>query len=310
MLDNAKKNASKETAAMFVQCILKLTQKKNMKEVDLLWKSICEYFGRKEENPELRQNLQDIANGVGDIEKRLEGDIHDYQNTDLAVTETTIRRKSPFYGHFKAIMERAMHPEDDTDVTNPHYNKTLLEYFLKNYLPLLPLFSCIGTANDELPSNVHVELLFRFYKHHVLQNMQYNTVDRRPSKFFAAIRKMNELKRKEMKGHQKKKKKQTEEEDSWKKNDKKKGKEIKNQNKIKKDSLDLKPGKGAKKRKFSTRQDSCVKGEEDSSQSKEKKIPRNDSTEKSTGKTLQEQIRNLLTPAKQRKKPVRAKKRS
>ena len=332
MIDNAKKKANKETAAMFVQCILKLTQKKSMKEVDLLWKAICKYFGGKEENPRLREELQDIANGVGDMEKRLEDDKHEYtveepESPEERKARQSIRKKSPFHSHFKEIMDSAVDPESSTGTNpNPHYNKTLLEYFLNNYLPLLPLFSCIGTANDGLPSNVHVELLFRFYKHHVFNNMQYNTVDRSPSNFFSAIRKMNDMKRKEMKGkgkQKKKKKKEEDEEDSWKKNPKKKDKETKKQNKLKKDSVDMTPRTGAKKRKYSCveeevstppqgakeRRDSCVQDEFYTPP----KIPRNESPETGDRESrIRQQLRvlneKLLNP-KPRKKPVRAKKR-
>ena len=320
MFENAKKKANKETAAMFVQCIVKLTQKESMKEVDLLWRGICKYFGGKEENPGLREELQDIANGVGDMEKRLEDDKHEYTDAEFECTEQSIRKKSPFHRHFKEIMDSAVDPESSTVTNpNPHYNKTLLEYFLNNYLPLLPLFSCIGTANDGLPSNVHVELLFRFYKHHVFNNMGYNTVDRSPSNFFPAIRKMNDMKRKEMQGQQKKKKKQEEEEDSWKKNPKKQAKETKKQNKLKKDSVDITPRKGPKKRKYCSVEEEVstppkgAKERKDSSVQDEfytpPKIPRNESPE--TGERvsrIRQELSVLMNP-KPKKKPVRGRKR-
>ena len=125
-------------------------KKQSLQEVDLLWTHMWEYFGWKQEDKQLQQNLQDIANDIGEVEKLFEIDKHDYSaNEEADIKETAIPRKLPYYQHFQRIIVSAVDSEEEETgavIENPHFIQSLLEFFLKNYLPF---FSMIGNSKDE-----------------------------------------------------------------------------------------------------------------------------------------------------------------
>lgn len=210
----ALKKTNKRIANRFVLIFLKVLKCRSLKKVIELWQLTIKYFGYKYSCKATTLQLDQVCD---EIEKSVSSKQDYIYQDELSDTDINgIRNKSKFKSLFQNITEEVYNQEkielhNSCAEENEYFCKNIIQYFIDQYLPLLPLFSLAvvpSCYSEEYPTSSSVENHFKNLKHSCFKTIPLKS--RTPALFLRKLQNWNSLQRKSVLQEERKRKKKKE----------------------------------------------------------------------------------------------------
>ncbi|XP_023346649.1 uncharacterized protein LOC111715537 [Eurytemora carolleeae] len=195
-LKRARQMAGKEVGDLFCKVVLKILTARSLMAIRKLWVAAMKVFAGEDVSEQNKEDLVEICGRIdlGVVEKSLQN----LENVDdcYEVQEfgaSALRKKTKSFRYFSKIFEQYVDVcGSDDESRNPYKCKELMNYFLSEYLGLLPFFTLAVFGEDSqlnYPTSTQVELYWRFMKQNVFYKQ--NVKDVKTADYFGRVQAFN-----------------------------------------------------------------------------------------------------------------------